>query len=130
MTIAGLLNGMVGGTILVLPIIGMSTGYLTTVLVSSLLGFLSYYTGNIVVVHLGKAKNMTSTILNHFDQNYSYMTIYAFIIFCGQIPTLMVYFNLICLQLEGLIGYQPSIGIIVVLVLLVTAFIVVYFDIG
>jgi amino acid permease len=118
MTIAGLLNGMVGGTILVLPIIGMSTGYLTTVLVSSILGFISYYTGNLVVVHLGKAKNMTESILNHFDQNYSYMTIYAFIIFCGQIPSLIIYFNLICPQLEGLIGYQSWIGIIVALVLL------------
>jgi hypothetical protein len=105
MTIAGLLNGMVGGTILVLPIIGIATGYITTVIVCALLGFLSYYTGNLVVVHLGKAKNMTESILNHFHQNYTYMTIYAFIVFCSQVPTLTIYFNLICLQLEGLIGY-------------------------
>jgi hypothetical protein len=59
MTVAGLLNGMIGGTILVLPIIGISTGYLTAVIVSCVLGFITYYTANLNIVHLGKSKNMT-----------------------------------------------------------------------
>jgi amino acid permease len=99
MTVAGLLNGMVGGTILVLPIVGLSTGYLTTIIICLMLGFISYYTAHLIVVHLGKAKNMTECILNHFDQNYKYMIAYAIIVFCGQIPTIIMYFNLICLHL-------------------------------
>lgn len=58
MTVSGLLNGMIGGTILVLPIVGLSTGYASTLLVAIVIGFISYYTANIIVVHLGKAKNM------------------------------------------------------------------------
>lgn len=130
MTIAGLLNGMVGGTILILPIVGISTGYVTAVIVCSLLGFVSYYTGNLVVVHLGNAKNMTESILNHFNQDYSYVTIYAIIVFCSQLPSHIIYFNLICLQLEGLLGYQSWIGIAVGLGLLTKVFAVIYFDFG
>jgi hypothetical protein len=99
MTVAGLLNGMIGGTILVLPIIGMTSGYITTILICSFVGFVSYYTAHLIVVHLGKAKNMTECILNHFNNNYFIMALYAFIIWCGQIPILILYFNLICLQI-------------------------------
>lgn len=55
MTISGLLNGMIGGVILILPLIGLQAGYITSIIVASILGFISYYTGNIIIIHLGRA---------------------------------------------------------------------------
>lgn len=37
-TVLGLLNGMIGGTILVLPILGLSTGYVNTLLICLSIG--------------------------------------------------------------------------------------------
>jgi hypothetical protein len=129
MTVAGLLNGMLGGTILVLPVIGMATGSITTILIYCFIGFLSYYTAHLIVVHLGKAKDMTECVLNHFHNNYSYMVAYALIIWSGQVPTLIIYFKLICLQISGLVGDNQWIGVIVALALLVEGFCC-CFDIG
>jgi amino acid permease len=53
-TVAGMVNGMIGGTILVLPLLGLKTGYITTIIVNLLVGYTSYYTANLYVVHLGK----------------------------------------------------------------------------
>lgn len=130
MTIFGLLNGMIGGTILILPLTGIATGYITTLIVCLGTGGVCYYTGNLIVVHLGKAKNIKESILYHFDQNYWYMTVYAFIIWSSEIPILALYYNLICLQIEGLIGHQDWISIAVFIFLLIGTILVFYFDYG
>jgi amino acid permease len=130
MTVFGLLNGMIGGPILLLPLIGISTGYVTTILICFTLGFISYFTANLIVVHLGKAKNMQECVYEHFDKNYSYVKAYSLIIWCGNIPLLIIYFKLICLQLEGLIGEHSWISIVIALALLVGIMLVVHFDIG
>jgi amino acid permease len=130
MTVCGLLNGMIGGTILILPIIGISTGYAMILIIASFLGFISYYTANLIVIHLGRAKNMKECVLNHFQQNYSYMIAYALIIWSGQIPTLILYYNLICLQIEGILGQDDWFGIMVGLALAVEVFIIVCFNVG
>lgn len=49
----GLLNGMIGGTILVLPLLGMETGYLLIPCITILFGLMSFYTCYLVVLHLG-----------------------------------------------------------------------------
>lgn len=130
MTIFGLLNGMIGSTILILPLIGIETGYITTLIVCLSTGGVCYYTGNLIVVHLGKAKNIKESILHHFDQNYYYMMAYAFIIWCSEIPILAMYFNLICLQIEGLIGHYDWISSVVFLGLFIGTIVVLYFDYG
>jgi amino acid permease len=38
MTILGLVNGMIGGTILILPILGESSGYINTLLICVSMG--------------------------------------------------------------------------------------------
>ena len=58
MIVIGLTNGMIGGTILVLPLIGVHTGYITVIWVSVLVGFISYYTARLIATHLGKGKNI------------------------------------------------------------------------
>ena len=49
----GLLNGMIGGTILVLPLLGMETGYPLIPCITILFGLMSFYTCYLVVLHLG-----------------------------------------------------------------------------
>lgn len=130
MAICGLLNGMIGGTILLLPIIGLSTGYLMSGIISILVGLFSYYTGHLTVVHLGTAKDMKECILQHFDGKYTYMIIYSFVVWIGQIPLLILYYNLICIQLQGLFGESEWISIAVGCALLIGSIKVLSVDLG
>jgi hypothetical protein len=57
-TVLGLLNGMIGGTILILPLIGLRTGFIYIFFVVLLIGSLSAYTAYLIILHLGKAKNI------------------------------------------------------------------------
>ena len=52
--VMGSLNGMIGGTILVLPILGLSAGWITSIIVCSVFGFINYYTLYLSVLHFGR----------------------------------------------------------------------------
>jgi len=54
-TVLGLVNGMMGGTILVLPIIGLASGYISSLLGCFIMGIISCYTVYIIVLHIGKS---------------------------------------------------------------------------
>jgi hypothetical protein len=56
--VIGLLNGMIGGTILVLPILGLRTGYISIIMICAIMGLISCYTAYLIILHLGKAKNI------------------------------------------------------------------------
>jgi hypothetical protein len=131
MAIIGLLNGMIGGTILVVPIIGIRTGYIMTFLVCAILGYISYYTSYLIILHLGKGKNVTEYILAHFNNDYKYLVLYCFIIWFSFVPIFFIYFRLICLQVEGLMGYHSFwIGPIAAAVLIGTIIIARIYHIG
>ena len=51
--ILGLTNGMIGGTILVIPLIGIKTGYLIIPLVALFYGSIAAYTCYLIAQHLG-----------------------------------------------------------------------------
>ena len=105
MIVMGLTNGMIGGTILVLPLIGLTTGYVTTIWVTLLIGFISYYTARLIVTHLGKGKQIKDCIMAHAKDDYRYMVGYSFFIWFSFVPLLVIYFRIICLQIEGLLGF-------------------------
>ena len=106
MTTLGLLNGMIGTSCLLLPIIGLTVGYLTTIWVCILIGSICYYTAHLIILHLGKAKDIKECILEHFGHNYSFMTAYSFIMWISFVPTVIGYFRIICLQIVNIAGYQ------------------------
>lgn len=58
MTTLGLVNGMIGSGVLVLPVVGIDAGIFTTIWVTLIIGFMAYYTADLIVLHLGKGKNM------------------------------------------------------------------------
>jgi amino acid permease len=67
-TTVGLVNGMISGAgiCVVLPQLGMQAGWLTTLWVCVLTGFISYYTAKLIVIHLGKGSQIRDCILAHF----------------------------------------------------------------
>jgi hypothetical protein len=113
-----------------LPIIGLNTGYLMSCIASLFVGLTSYFTCNLVVVHLGTSKNMTECVVEHFDGRYGFMVVYAFVIWIGQIPLLILYYNLICIQLEGLFGESELISIVVGCALLIGTIQIICVDLG
>ena len=54
----GLLNYMIGGTILILPVLAMQAGYINMVVICLFMGFMSYYTANLIVAHMGSSKDI------------------------------------------------------------------------
>ena len=99
MTVIGLLNGMVGSGCLVLPVVALGTGYFTIIWVTIVVGYISYYTAYLIITHLGQGKNIKESILEHFSNDYRYMTGYGFFIWLSFVPFLVAYFKIICVQI-------------------------------
>ena len=53
MNVIGLVNGMIGGTCLVLPHMGLETGWLLSIIICAVVGFMIYYTAHLIIMHLG-----------------------------------------------------------------------------
>jgi len=51
MTVVAMVNGMIGGLILVLPIMALNAGYIFTLIVIAITGFLSWYSCFLCVEH-------------------------------------------------------------------------------
>ena len=131
LTIIGLVNGMIGGTCLVLPHIGLETGFGMSIIVCALTGFMSYYTAYLIILHLGRGTQIKDCILNHFDNDYRYMVGYSFIIWFSFMPYMLIYFRIICLQIDGLLGYHSNLtGPIVAIGLIIIVILIRIFHVG
>ena len=98
--------GMIVYNGLVLPVMGISAGWIPSIWVNIFVGFISYYTASLIITHLGIAKSMKDSILNHFDDNYSYMRAYGFINWLSFIPLIFLNFNFVALEIQGMLGYK------------------------
>ena len=58
MTIVGLANGMIGGIILVMPILALKTGYALIAPTSIIVGFFSYFSCLLCLRHLRNYKDL------------------------------------------------------------------------
>jgi amino acid permease len=124
----GLLNYMIGGTVLILPLLGMKAGYINIIVVCLMLGIISYYTGNLILSHLGKSRNIKTSILAHFSNNTLYLKIYNGMIWVNFISTFNIYFQIIVIQLYGLIGQKEWIPFATILLLILLILIVRYYN--
>ena len=68
-SLAGLLNAMIGGTMLIIPILAMKCGYWDWIIGCLAICLITGYTAQLMVRHLGKAKNIKYLLLNHFDHS-------------------------------------------------------------
>jgi hypothetical protein len=103
MAVVALVNGMIGGSILVLPIISLEGGWVISLVVILLTGFFSFYCCYLAVIHMGDQKDLDSALLRHFNGNLFIKLFYDFCVFMGLILLLMLYFDLIVIQWEGLV---------------------------
>ena len=115
-----MVNGMLGPSSLILPVSGLAAGWFTSTWTLLLVGFLLYYTAHLIITHLGKSPNIKYSILAHFNNNYTYMSIYSIIIWLSFVPFVVLIFNLICLEIVGLIGYRSDWVVLAVSLFLVS----------
>lgn len=61
--ILALVNGMIGGLILVIPILTMNGGSVLSLLIILATGFFSFYSCYLSVLHLGKCSDLDKALL-------------------------------------------------------------------
>lgn len=125
-----LLNGMVGGTILILPIIGLQTGYILIPIVSLIFGSMTFYTCYLISIHLGEATTVKDSVKEHFNNRKGFVMFYDFVLGCSFVGILINYFKLILNQLEGFMPKSTWLPIVVVLVLLALTLVMRYYHFG
>jgi len=103
LTVVGLMNGMIGGVILVLPVSSYQAGYLYTILAIIFSAAFSFYSCFLSIKHLGDQKDMNYAMQAHFGSKAAKI-IYDIIVWLGLLLGSMFYYSLICIQWESLTG--------------------------
>jgi len=62
MAILCIVNGMIGGLILILPVMALEGGWLMTMLVILMTGFISYYSCHLCLIHTGTEPDLDVSI--------------------------------------------------------------------
>lgn len=106
-TLVGLINAMIGGYVLVIPVLSLKAGYLDWIFGCIILGCVAVYTALLLVKHLGSAPNVKFLILHHFKGDHFYTTTYNIVIWFSFMGGMVIYFKLFCIQITGLFGDLP-----------------------
>ena len=104
--VVAMINGMIGGLILVLPILSMEGGLITSALIIFITGFFSFYSCYLCVLHLGEHSDLDKALVAHFNGSKVVKIIYDILVFISMTVLLILYFNLIVQQWEGLLPYN------------------------
>lgn len=91
LTVVGLMNGMIGGVILVLPVTAYQAGYLFTILAILFSGFFSFYSCYLSIKHLGDQKDMNFAMQAHFNSKVA-MIFYDIVVWLGLLLGSIFYF--------------------------------------
>lgn len=102
MTVVALVNAMIGGIILVMPIMALKAGYVMIAPVVMISGFFSYYSCLLCMKHLRNYKDLDEAVLKHFDNKRGFKIFYDLCISVSIVVLLILYFDLICKQWAGL----------------------------
>ena len=103
MAIIGMVNGMIGGLILLLPVYALSAGYIVTLLVIFMTCVFSYYSCYICLIHLGDQPDLDYAIFRHFNGNRAIKIFYDLCVWSNVMLVALQYFTLITVQWVGLI---------------------------
>jgi hypothetical protein len=106
MTVVGMVNGMIGGLILILPVLALNAGYLLSFIVILLTGLFSYYSCYLCVIHMGDQPDLDFAILRHFNGNKAVKVFYDLCVWSNLMLIDMLYFELIMMQWEGLVFHE------------------------
>lgn len=102
MAILCIVNGMIGGLILILPVMALEGGWLMTLLVILMTGFISYYSCYLCLIHTGKEPDLDVSIEKHFWGSKKIRVFYEICILSTLLLIDILYYELIVLQWIGL----------------------------
>jgi amino acid permease len=102
MVVLSLVNGMIGGLILILPVLALQGGYLSTFFVIGITGLFSYYSAKLCVLHIGNSSDLDMAIYKHFDNSKKMKVFYDLCVWANILLFCMLYFELITIQWIGL----------------------------
>jgi amino acid permease len=97
LTVVALMNGMIGGVILVLPVTSYQVGYIYTIIAILIGGAFSFYSCYLSIKHLGDQKDMNYAMQAHFQSNIAKI-LYDIVVWLGLLFGSMFYYGLICIQ--------------------------------
>lgn len=92
MTVVGMVNGMIGGLILILPVLALDAGYILTFIVIFLTGIFSLYSCYLCVIHMGDQPDLDYAILRHFNGRKGIKYFYDICVWSNLILIDMLYF--------------------------------------
>lgn len=128
-----MVNGMIGGLILILPVLALDAGYVLTFIVVLVTGVFSLYSCYLCVIHMGDQPDLDFAILRHFNGRRGMKIFYDLCVWSNLILIDMLYFQLIMMQWKGLIGSEsiPILNpLINAVVLFCLVFVLKYFEFG
>lgn len=103
MAIIGMVNGMIGGLILLLPVYALDAGYVVTLAVVFITCLFSYYSCYICIIHMGDQPDLDYSIFRHFNGSTPAKIFYDICVWSNLFLLNMEYFELITIQWIGLI---------------------------
>jgi amino acid permease len=130
MSVVAMVNGMIGGIILVMPILSIRTGWALIAPITIIMGFFSYFSCLLCLRHLRNYPDLDVSVLRHFDNKRGYKIFYDVIIVLGMSALLMEYFKLISDQWYSMIAENKLIPIFNAIILFPIVYIMRKFDFG
>lgn len=92
MTIVALMNSMIGGTILILPLLVLSAGIIPTIISLFVMGLVNELSCRICIHHLRGDADLNTTLARHSNGRKSFGNVYNLLVFPGNLAICMVYF--------------------------------------
>ena len=92
MVILGMVNGMIGGLILLLPVFALDAGYVLTLIVILITGGFSYYSCYLCIIHMGDQNDLDMAIFRHFNGLRWPKIFYDACVWCNLILLDLLYF--------------------------------------
>ncbi len=102
MTVISLVNGMIGGFILILPVFALETGYISTSIIILVTGFFSYFSCQLSLLHIAQQPDLDTTIFKHFGHSKIMKNAYDFCVWLSLMLIDLLYFELIIIQWIGI----------------------------
>lgn len=125
-----MLNGMIGGVILVLPLLVLQTGVVGSGLIIAVSGALSCYSCMLCVKHLGNHDDLDQAIMAHFNNLFVFKVFYDFVVFLNLLLLLVLYFELIIQQWLGMFDAPVTLSMVNFFVLLGLVMLMKYLEFG
>ena len=96
--VIAMVNGMIGGLILELPILADQGGTLLSFIIILVTGFFSFYSCYLCILHLGEHDDLDSALVHHFGGKKCVKIFYDFLVSINLIFLLLLYYQLIVQQ--------------------------------